>query len=81
MTLEPYDADRIDRLILRIMDLAGDLRQASLAKRADPKLDFAIHDKKALQWIGQLEAWAADCRARMEMSRIKRQGERKARQR
>jgi len=79
MTLEPYDAQKLDQTILRIMDIAGELRQISLAKQRDPELPLAMHDKKALLWITQLEQWAADSRMRMERAKIQRRGESLAR--
>jgi hypothetical protein len=78
MTLKPYDADELDQLALRILDVSCQLRQMSLAKREMPELDLTVHEKKALEWLAHLETWAADARARLEMAAIRQRGARLA---
>ena len=57
MTLQPYDADRIDQLSLRVFDLCARLRATAHICReaALPAVD--LHDRKALEWIEKLEEW------------------------
>ncbi len=78
MTLKPYNADELDQLALRILDISHDLRQISLTKRKIPGLNLAMHEKKALEWIAQLERWAADARTRLELASIRQRGSRAA---
>lgn len=80
MTLKPYSAEELDQLALRMLDISHDLRQISVAKRAMPELDLAMHEKKALEWIGHLERWAADARTRLELATIRHRGKRAASQ-
>ena len=74
MTLKPYNADELDQLALRILDVSCQLRQMSIAKRDTPGLELAVHEKKALEWLAHLEQWAADARARLEMATIRQRG-------
>jgi hypothetical protein len=74
MTLKPYSADELDQLALRILDVSHKIRQLSVAKRSMPELDLAVHERKALEWIASLEAWAADAQARLEMAKIRSRG-------
>ena len=80
MTLKPYNADELDQLALRILDISHDLRQISLTKRKIPGLNLAMHEKKALEWIAQLERWAADAltaaRTRLDPARGSREASR-----
>jgi hypothetical protein len=67
MTLKPYDAQMLDDLTLRLLDLAALLRRMSLRSRENRIDDLAIHDKKAREWIGNLERWARKSLADVEM--------------
>jgi hypothetical protein len=78
MTLKPYNADELDQLALRILDVSCQLRQISIAKRDTPELELAVHEKKALEWLAHLEQWAADARARLDMATIRHRGVRLA---
>ena len=78
MTLKPYDADELDQLALRILDISHEIRRIALAKRDAPELKLAMHEKKALEWIARLEQWAADARARLEMATVRHRGARLA---
>jgi hypothetical protein len=74
MTLELYDADRLDQTALRILDIAASFRQMADALRRAPDLELAMHDKKAAEWLAHLERWAAESQARLEMALVKRRG-------
>ena len=74
MTLEPYAAQELDRLVLRILDIAGKIRRMSLAAEESPDLAVTLHCKKARQWIAQLEQWAAESAARLDVALILKKG-------
>jgi hypothetical protein len=74
MTLEPYDADRLDQTALRILDVAASFRQMAAALRREPDIEFSMHDKKAAEWLAHLERWAAESQAKLEVAQIKRRG-------
>jgi hypothetical protein len=78
MTLEPYDADRLDQAALRILDISAAFRQMATILRAEPDLDFSMHDKKAAEWLANLEHWAAESRAKLEVAQIRRRGAHRA---
>ena len=67
MTLKPYDAHMLDDLALRLLDLAALLRRMALRSRENGVEDLAIHDKKAREWIGNLERWARKSLADVEL--------------
>jgi hypothetical protein len=67
MTLKPYDAQMLDDLTLRLLDLAALLRRMATRSRENRINDLAIHDKKAREWIGNLERWARKSLADVEM--------------
>jgi hypothetical protein len=74
MTLEPYDADRLDQTALRIVDIAAALRQMAAILRREPDLEFSMHDKKAAEWLANLERWVAESQAKLEVAQIRRRG-------
>jgi hypothetical protein len=78
MTLEPHDAQELDRLVLRILDIAGKIRRMSVAAQESPELAVALHGRKARQWIAQLEQWAAESAARMDVALILKKGSKSA---
>ncbi len=78
MTLEAYDADRLDETALRILDIAATVREMAGVLRREPGVSLAIHDRKAAEWLAQLERWAADSRSKLELARLKRRGARRA---
>jgi hypothetical protein len=80
MTLVVYDADRLDKTALRILDVAAKIRQIAVVLREEPDVDLAIHDKKATEWLAQLENWAEDSTAKLQMSLIKRRGAKRAKE-
>ena len=74
MTLELYDAERLDQTALRILDLAAAIRQMAAVLRVEPDIEFSMHDKKAAEWLANLERWAADSQAKLEVAQIRRRG-------
>ena len=57
MTLQTYSVERMDELSLRMLDLAAAMRQTAVLCRENDMEDFPLHDKKALEWLAQLEQW------------------------
>ncbi len=78
MTLEPYNAEKLDRLVLRLGDISAEMRRIGRVAAELPDVPLALHDRKALEWIGQLEQWAAECRARAELAALVQKGARNA---
>lgn len=78
MTLQPYDADRLDQLALKTLDISHILRSMANRVRQDPPGALALHDKKALEWLSHLEHWTQKCEAELEMALIKKRGTRRA---
>jgi hypothetical protein len=74
MTLEIYDAGRLDQTALRILDIAAAFRDMAAALRDDPDIEFSMHDKKAAEWLANLERWTAESRAKLEVAQIRRRG-------
>lgn len=60
MTLQTYSIERIDELALRMLDLSALMRQISNQCRENDMDSFPLHDKKALEWLAQLEQWALE---------------------
>ena len=72
MTLEQYTPERFDQLALRLLDLAAELREiANGARRANVE-NLAVHDKKALEWIDNLEQWTGKTRINFEILQRKK---------
>ncbi len=67
MTLNPYDPTMLDLFALRLLDIAATMRQMSQRTREHAIDDFALHDKKALEWIAHLERWGRKAAADLEM--------------
>jgi len=67
MTLNPYDPTMLDHFALRLLDLAGEMRHMAQRSREYAIDDFALHDKKALEWIANLERWVRKADADLEM--------------
>jgi hypothetical protein len=78
MTLVPYSADQLDETALRVLDIAAKMRQMALVLRNEPEVDLAIHDKKAAEWLAQLERWADESQAKLDLALIKRRGTKRA---
>ncbi|HLA83677.1 MAG TPA: hypothetical protein VJL29_02700 [Thermoguttaceae bacterium] len=70
MTLQPYDAERLDHLALELLDLAAIARDMAKICRDTGIDSFPLHDKKAQQWSGNLDRWLRRARAELEMTAI-----------
>ena len=79
MTLQAYDPDQVDQFALRVLDLAAVLRQMANRSREHGIADFALHDKKALEWCSKLEQWAHKTQADLEVRILQDKAERRGR--
>jgi hypothetical protein len=70
MTLKPYDPQMLNEFALRLLDLAAAMRQMAQRSREHHIEDLALHDKKAREWIGNLERWARKSLADVELKII-----------
>ena len=57
MTLATYDADKLDLLAGRLLDLACEFRTAANALRCEDIETIVIQDRKAMEWLKRLEQW------------------------
>ena len=66
MTLKPYDPDMLDRFALDFLDLAAIMREMALRSREYEIGGFALHDKKAKEWMDGLARWVRRSQAQLE---------------
>jgi hypothetical protein len=78
MTLDPYTPDRLDEVALRLLDVCSLLRSMARRARDEQLPEFALHDKKALEWLGNLEEWAHKSVTDFEHSLIRHRGTQRA---
>jgi len=78
MTLIPYQSEQFDRLALRFLDLAAVFREIAQRSREDGIDQVAVHDKKANEWLVNLEFWAEEVRQRFELTAMRNQGAKRA---
>jgi hypothetical protein len=79
MTLQTYDPHELDRLALRLLDLAAIVRQMANRSRDYGIADLALHDKKALEWCIKLEQWARKTQADLEVRILQSKAEQRGR--
>ena len=80
MTLQHYQPDQLDQLALRLLDSCGALRRLAERSREQEIDDFKLNDKKALEWLTNLEVWVKRSEDDLEMQIIKNRGAKMARQ-
>jgi hypothetical protein len=78
MTRNPYDPPKLDQVALRLLDLAATIRQMALRAREFPVQGFALHDKKASEWVAKLERWAQKSAAELEMRILEARAQQRA---
>jgi len=78
MTLEAYDADRLDRLALRMLDLCGRVREMARQSRDEGLENLHLHDRKALEYLDQIEQWLYKAEAELNGAAAKNRGRRHA---
>ena len=79
MTLQTYNPQQLDRLALRLLDLAAMVRQMANQSRETGIADLPLHDKKALEWCLKLEQWAHKTRADLEVKILQHKAEQRGR--
>lgn len=79
MTLEPYNPERLDALALRVLDVCLHLRSMARVSREEQLPAVDLHDRKALEWLEKLEAWAIGAEADLNGQVMKARGTRRAR--
>jgi hypothetical protein len=79
MTLQTYDPEKLDRMALRLLDLASMVRQMANNSREYGIDDVALHDKKAMEWCAKLEQWAHKTQADLEVRILQDKAERRGR--
>lgn len=79
MTLEPYDPERLDALTLRVLDICIHLRNIARTAREEQVPAVDLHDRKALEWLEKLEAWAIGAEADVNGLVMKARGTRRGR--
>ncbi len=67
MTLQPYGPKKLDQFALRLLDVAGVVREMAHSCREHGVDDLALHDKKASQWCDNLEQWAERARSELDV--------------
>jgi hypothetical protein len=78
MTLQPYDAEKLDQFALQLLDLAAVVRSTANRSREHGITDLAIHDKKAQEWCARLAHWAHKIQAELELKVVQTRAQRRA---
>ena len=78
MTLQPYTPERLDELALQLLDLASAARGMASRCRDNELERLEIHDRKANEWIANLEQWMAKSASEIEVQIIRSKAERRA---
>lgn len=78
MTLEPYDADRLDALTMRFLDLAATFRRMAQAIRVEGLECVDLHTTRPLEHLGRLEHWVRDSDAKLQVELFRQRAERQA---
>jgi hypothetical protein len=74
MVLEPYTPDQLDQIALRVLDVCARIREIARRSREQQMEQVPLHDKKALEWLGKLEEWAAKSERDFELAQYKQRG-------
>jgi hypothetical protein len=78
MTLKPYDPEMLDQFALEFLDLAAVMREMASSSRDHEIVDFALHDKKAKEWLDGLTRWVQKSRTELELKIIDVRANRRA---
>ena len=78
MVLEPYTPDQLDQIALRVLDVCTQIRDIARRSREQRLERIPLHDKKALEWLGKLEEWAAKSQRDFDLAQFKQRGARAA---
>jgi len=80
MTLIAFPPENLDRLALRVLDVAGRVRRMAERSREAGVDEVPLHGNKPQEWLSRLEAWAFDAESRVEAEINRRRGARLARE-
>jgi hypothetical protein len=80
MTLIPYPPADLDRLALRMFDLAADVRRMAQRGREHDLAAVPLHGNKIQEWLQRLEEWSHDAKSRLDAEVNKQIGARRARE-
>ena len=78
MTLMQFDPEALDVLALRLLDIAALVRKMANDSRENDLGNFQLHGNKINEWLGHLEGWAHEGRAKLETTLIKERGKARA---
>ena len=78
MTLQAYDPNKLDDLALRVLDISCIFRSMAGKARADQPPKLNLQDRKAHEWLNNLEQWARKSEAELEMAILRHRGAAKA---
>ena len=78
MTLEPYDANKLDALAMRFLDLAATFRKMAQASLNEGLENISLHVTRPLEQLGRLEHWAGDADAKLQVELIRLRAGRQA---
>jgi len=80
MTLRRYEPRQLDELALRMLDSCSSLHRLAERCRENQIEDFRLNDKKAMEWLSNLELWIRRAEDELELREIKNRGVRLAKE-
>lgn len=78
MTLKAYDADRLDQLALRVLDLCGRVREMARLSRDEKLENLHLHDRKTLEHLDAIEQWLYKAEAELHGAAARQRGQQAA---
>ncbi len=78
MTLKAYDADRLDQLALRMLDLCGRVRDMARHSRDEGITGLHLHDRKTLEHLDAIEQWLFKAEAEVHAAALRQRGQQAA---
>lgn len=72
MTLQVYDAEKLENLALRFLDIATAVRSVAKELRDEQLGEIKLNDKKALLWCENLEIWVQKTKNSVEIVRAEK---------
>ncbi|HEY2839263.1 MAG TPA: hypothetical protein VGJ26_08950 [Pirellulales bacterium] len=78
MTLSRFSPETLDALALRVLDLAGMLREMAKTAREKDVRNFELNANKAHEWLSLLERWGLDAQHELAVEVAREMGARRA---
>ncbi len=78
MTLQPYTPERLDALVLDVLDVASSLRKMSIIMRENEIDSLDLNGRKSLEWLANLNAWTHKISAELQRELLRQQATRRA---